>query len=368
MGDRSLAPSKAIGVEAVADGALVAFREMTGRDVFAATHGRQLLSDRDLRAPDEYSANGTCELFPSDGGFSAFNFAREDDVALIPALLEGDPSTLRVRLGSDRGELVARARLMGLPAARLAELAAPAFPWSVVGPPGPSGRRFGGALVVDLSSLWAGPLASALLRAAGARVIKLESSSRPDVSREATPQFFDLMNAGKESVALDFLSVDGRRALSRLLRAADIVIEASRPRALRQYGLDPERIRRPDQTWVSITGYGRSDPEENWVAFGDDAAVAGGLVDQSRAGRPRFLGDAIADPLTGLHAACAAVVTHRSGGGLVDIALATTAAFARRFHDPVSGPIERWPARPNTGSAAHFGDDTEDVLSEFRCN
>ncbi len=326
------------------------------------------LSDRGLRAPDERSANGTCGLYPSNGGFSAFNFAREDDVALIPALLEGDPETLRARLASDRGELVARARLMGLPAARLAEVAVPAFPWSVAGARGLSGRSLDGALVVDLSSLWAGPLASALLHAAGARILKLESSSRPDISRASTPRFFDLMNVGKESVAVDFLSADGRGALTRLLRAADIVIEASRPRALRQYGLDPDRIRRPHQTWISITGYGRSGPSENWVAFGDDAAVAGGLVDRSAEGRPRFLGDAIADPLTGLHAACAAVATHRSGGGLVDIALATTAAFARRFHDPVSGPIERLPARPSGGPAAPFGDHTEDVLAEFRCN
>ena len=358
-------PARAIGVEAVADGALLAFRGLSGRDAFGTTSGRILLNDRSLPAPGKRSANGTCELFPSGASFSALNLTRDDDIALIPALLEGDPATLRGRLAADDGELVARARLMGLPAARLAETPTPDFPWSVSGAHGAAGRELEGALVVDLSSLWAGPLASSLLVEAGARVIKLESSARPDASREATPAFFDLMNAGKESVVLDFANPDGRRTLGRLLRMADVVIEASRPRALRQYGLDPESFRQPHQTWISITGYGRSDPAQNWVAFGDDAAVAGGLVDRS-SGRPNFLGDAIADPLTGLHAACAAVTTHRRGGGLVDVALAKVAAFVRRFHDELSGPIERLPGRTALRSAAAFASHTDDLLAEVR--
>ena len=65
-----------------------------------------------------------------------------------------------------------------------------------------------------------------------------------------------------------------------------MVIEASRPRALAQLGLAPEMIpHRDGQVWLSITGYGRAAPER--AAFGDDAAVAGGLVgwiDGERAG------------------------------------------------------------------------------------
>ena len=105
---------------------------------------------------------------------------------------------------------------------------------------------------------------------------------------------------------------------------ADIVIEASRPRALAQMGINPSSVIdvSPSTTWISITGYGRSNEQGYWVAFGDDAAASGGLlgwIDDV----PYFLGDAIADPLTGLHAAVAAILAYRQGGGrLIDIPLA----------------------------------------------
>ena len=64
------------------------------------------------------------------------------------------------------------------------------------------------------------------------------------------------------------------------------MIETSRPRALAALGLAPEMIpHRHGQVWLSITGYGRAAPER--VAFGDDAAVAGGLVGWARGGQRR---------------------------------------------------------------------------------
>src|SRR5262249_36579837 len=139
-------------------------------------------------------------------------------------------------------------------------------------------RGKGKPLVIDLSSLWAGPLCSHLLHKLGADVVKIESTRRPDGARRGPALFFDLMNAGKRSVALDFSSREGRESLHALVRKADIVIEGSRPRALRQLGLDAEQvIAECVTTWVSINGYGRDEPQENWIAFGDDAGVAAGL-------------------------------------------------------------------------------------------
>ena len=83
---------------------------------------------------------------------------------------------------------------------------------------------------------------------------------------------------------------------------ADVVLEASRPRALAQFGIDAEALTtgtpdgRGPQAWVSITGYGRTGDEANRVAFGDDAAAAGGLVSWTD-GEPLFCADAVADPL-----------------------------------------------------------------------
>ncbi len=122
---------------------------------------------------------------------------------------------------------------------------------------------------------------------------------------------------------LDFRSPAGRAEAAALLDTADVVIEASRPRALEQLGLGPEdRPERPGRVWLSITGHGRSAPGRDWVAFGDDAAVAGGLVGWDASSQPVFCGDAIADPITGLVGAVAVLRALAAGGGqLIDLAM-----------------------------------------------
>jgi crotonobetainyl-CoA:carnitine CoA-transferase CaiB-like acyl-CoA transferase len=80
---------------------------------------------------------------------------------------------------------------------------------------------------------------------------------------------------------------------------------------------------------VAITGHGWCGDVADRVAFGDDAAAAGGLVRWTAKGEPRFVGDAIADPLTGLAATLGALAALGQGGGfLVDAALARVAAQA----------------------------------------
>jgi crotonobetainyl-CoA:carnitine CoA-transferase CaiB-like acyl-CoA transferase len=228
-------------------------------------------------------------------------------------------------------------------------------------------------LVVDLSSLWAGPLCGQLLAACGARVVKIESLERPDGARRGDRSFFDLMNAEKESVALPFREGRGRDALAALLARADLVIEASRPRALEQLGIDAtEFASRHGTTWVSITGHGRTPPGSEWVAFGDDAAASAGLVAASPANSsPCFCGDAIADPITGLHAAVAGLSAWAKGGArLVDISLQGVAAHVRHFPTPeapaeAAGLVRPPRARPSQGRAPALGTDTRRVLTEL---
>ncbi len=87
----------------------------------------------------------------------------------------------------------------------------------------------------------------------------------------------------------------------------------------------------PGRTWVSITGYGRSGHRSGRVAFGDDAAVAGGLVGRDPNGDPVFCADAIADPVTGVLAAVAALASVTSGGGhLVDCSMSAASAFVNQ--------------------------------------
>jgi hypothetical protein len=220
--------------------------------------------------------------------------------------------------------------------------------------------------VLDLSSLWAGPLCGQLLAAAGAEVVKVESTLRPDGARRGTPAFFDLLNGAKRAVALDLSAVSGRRDLRHLIEASDVIIESTRPRALEQMGIvatDVLDLPAGPRVWASITSHGRGRGRRERVAFGDGAAVAGGLVASDDAG-PCFLADAVADPLAGLVTAAAVLEALCAGGRwLIDAAMAPMTAS-------VSGPLldvrsER-PAPPRardvTQKAPAFGADTDAVL------
>jgi crotonobetainyl-CoA:carnitine CoA-transferase CaiB-like acyl-CoA transferase len=191
-------------------------------------------------------------------------------------------------------------------------------------------------LVVDLTSLWAGPLCARLLADHGARVVKVETPRRPDGARLGPKAFWDRLHHDTEQVVL---ALDDPE-LRRLLDAADVVLEGSRPRALGQHGLGPETC--GAKVWVSITGYGRA---VDRVAFGDDAAAAGGLVAWPEdGGDPCFVADAVADPLTGVAAAAGVLPMLRSDGRwLLDVPMARIAAW-------VAGDRrEAWGAIPPSG-------------------
>jgi crotonobetainyl-CoA:carnitine CoA-transferase CaiB-like acyl-CoA transferase len=119
--------------------------------------------------------------------------------------------------------------------------------------------------------MWAGPPCGQLLARAGATVVKVEPSRRPDGTRSGPSAFFDWMNRGKLSYTVDF---DDPAGLRGLLAAADVVIESSRSASLAHRGLGPAGIARRDgRVWLRITGHGADGERANWVAFGDDAAI-----------------------------------------------------------------------------------------------
>jgi hypothetical protein len=287
-----------------------------------------LLAERALDAGFLRSGAVTCggagRLVPAADGWIVANLARTEDLESVSAWLEVDapasnPWPVLEATVPDRptAELIARAELLGLPVAALGEVEPPATPMAAtpVAPMAPIGRP---AVVVDLSSLWAGPLCTRLLADHGAHVIKVESATRPDGARRGPRAFFERLHAGKELRTIDF----GGPELAELVATADVIVEASRPRALRQLGILAEEVRPP--VWLSITGHGRA---SNRVAFGDDAAVAGGLVAWDEVG-PCFAVDAVADPLTGV-ASAAAVLHALSAGGrwMIDASMAAVAAW-----------------------------------------
>lgn len=351
-------PGNSIPLASIAHRALNRLAAASGSASLAALDGATLLGERAMRAglriPDRTSAGGGCRLFEALGDTIALSLARSADREMLPALFEkdeldanDDAAIAACIAGSDAHALLIRGRSMGLAIAAEQEMrpaleatplfgrsGSPAWTELTSGPAGPPLRASAPSAaapgstatgvtapavsaaapsaprVVDLSALWAGPLAAHLLRLAGADVVKVESRSRPDALRDAEGDFYALLNQGKATVAIDLADGGDRRALLSLIAASDIVIEAARPRALAQLGIDADRIvsATPGLVWISITGHGTTGEAAGWVGFGDDCGVAGGLSAALRAatGRTGFVGDAIADPLTGIFAAIGA--------------------------------------------------------------
>ena len=386
-------------------GELDALRALSPVALPADLDGPALLGERaallGLGRRGTVAPGGACRLLPAADGWIAVALARPDDLALVPAWLEladdagGDvwaavATALRERRA---GEVVARARLLGLAAAEALPLPDAPPPPHRVAARGPARPRVGGVapLVLDLSALWAGPLCAQLLALTGARVVKVESASRPDGARAGNAAFFDLLNAGKASVRLDLGAPQDRDRLRRLVARADVVVESARPRALRQLGLEAESLvaEHAGLVWVAISGHGRREPGAGWVAYGDDAAVAAGLAAATGEpeGTPLFCGDAIADPLAGVHAAASALAALRAGeAALLDVALRDVAAHAALSGEgardarvrPVDGGFEvlaagrrervaRPRARRVRSAARPLGADTHAVLREFGC-
>jgi len=324
-----------------------------------SSYDRGLLTERaeitGLSYAGVESCNRSCRLLATLDGWIALNLARPCDWDALPALFHRherfdswEEVASAVRAATTL-PLASMGRQLEVPIAAAVRLAharapqprsAPAQPMPAREPPACGGglargrhrkrRRDGRGdwrgdppLVVDLSTLWAGPLCGRLMRAAGARVIKVESIRRPDSLSSSAPEFFARLNGDKECVAFDLTREAGIHHLRTLLGSADLVITSARPRAFAQMGLEPGPLleKHPGLVWLAITAYGWRGELANAVGFGDDVAAAAGLLSWSDGG-PTFVADAIADPLTGITAAIAAIdAIETARGGLMDVNL-----------------------------------------------
>jgi hypothetical protein len=370
-----------------ADRILARLAAATSSPAIAKLDGATLLGERamlgGMTIPGRTSAGGGCRLFDALSDTVALNLARVADRELLPALFatdfdyHNDAAITALIARSEATALVTRGRAMGLAISAGHETASGSACMEVTTGAAGSAVLLDAPRVVDLSALWAGPLAGHLLHLAGARVVKAESRTRPDAMR-ANHEFYVLLNQGKSSVALDLKDANDRRGLLSLISASDIVIESARPRALLQLGIDAEQLVRatPGLVWVTITGHGVGGESANWVGFGDDCGVAGGLSAALNevAGQPGFVGDAIADPLTGMSAALVAWeawAARRGGRFALSMSQVVSECLAEaRDADPVSfnSSLLAWVAavgkpfptvmRRSIGELPAFGADT----------
>ena len=170
-----------------------------------------------------------------------------------------------------------------------------------------------GTRVLELGTFITGPCAGMMLADLGADVIKVESPEgdpyRSYQGGHYSPHF-QAYNRNKRSVALDLKSPADRATFDQLAREADIFIQNFRPGTVDRLGAGAERLRGLNDRLIycSISGFGSSGPYVDRPSYDSVAqALSGFLSVVVDADRPRFLGPALADAITGLYAAYGAL-------------------------------------------------------------
>ena len=143
-----------------------------------------------------------------------------------------------------------------------------------------------GIVVLDLSRALAGPYCTALLADLGATIIKVESQKGGDITRAWPPfegdhsLYFESINRGKSSIALDFYSAEGQQLLREMARNSDVIVENFRSGVMTEMGLDPDELRaeKPSLVISSISGFGEVGPLASSAGLDQVAQAMSGLM------------------------------------------------------------------------------------------
>ncbi len=177
---------------------------------------------------------------------------------------------------------------------------------------GASGPPLAGLRVVDLTWVWAGPLATRMLADLGAEVIKIEFPS--NAARPVAPWnvgSFHELNRNKKSVVLDLSTDEGSEVFQRLVKASDLVVENFRPRVMANWGFDYRRLEALNSrvVLVSMPGFGSSGPFRDAPSVGptiEALAGVGALLGYDE-DEPYTSAFAYPDPVSSMWALCGAL-------------------------------------------------------------
>lgn len=149
-------------------------------------------------------------------------------------------------------------------------------------PGGPARLPLDGVTVVELGLMYAAPFGTTLLTDLGARVIKVESLEGDGIRNIlAFPGAGGLkVMQGKESIAVDLGSPEGREIIYSLVRRADAVLQAFRAGAAERTGVDAASLKaiNPDLVYLSAPGYGTDGPHGFRPAYAPSIGAAGGVT------------------------------------------------------------------------------------------
>jgi alpha-methylacyl-CoA racemase len=137
-----------------------------------------------------------------------------------------------------------------------------------------------GIVVLDLTRLLPGAVATQQLADWGAEVIKIEEPRAGDYARDMNPAVFARTNSGKKSVSVDLKHPRGRESFLSLARQADVLIEGNRPGVMTRLGLGYDELHRvnPRLIYVSLTGYGQHGPYAQLAGHDVNYMALGGVL------------------------------------------------------------------------------------------
>ncbi|HEX6357976.1 CoA transferase [Actinophytocola sp.] len=189
-----------------------------------------------------------------------------------------------------------------------------------------------GIRVLDVSTLFAGPLAATFLGDFGADVIKVEHPRKPDAARNHGPAkdgvnlWWKTLGRNKRTITLDLGRTDGAELLLALAEEADVLIENFRPGTLERWGLGPAQLHKANPRLViaRVTAFGQFGPYAARPGFGTLAEAMSGFAALTGApdGPPTLPPFGLADGIAALATSYAVMIGLRTGvGQVIDTAI-----------------------------------------------
>jgi benzylsuccinate CoA-transferase BbsF subunit len=192
-----------------------------------------------------------------------------------------------------------------------------------------------GIRICDFTWVWAGPYCTLQLAHLGADVIRIETKTRPCVTRMLPPWpegkfdslnksgYFNQYNQGKRSLSLNFKHPEAKEIAWQLIKQSDVVVNNFAAGVIEKMGFGYEAVRKvkPEIVMISLSGYGDTGPYKDYVAYGPAQVPLSGLSSLTgyKGWPPMHSGFSYADPNAGVHGAFAVMAAlyhrHRTGEG-----------------------------------------------------
>ena len=144
-----------------------------------------------------------------------------------------------------------------------------------------------GIRALDLSARMPGPMCAQFLADLGADVVKIESPRAPDFFRGLQPlvggtgSLFHVCNRNKKGMTLELRHPRGREIFLRLVREADVVVEAFRPGTMERMkiGYDVLKETNPGLIYCALTAFGQDGPYRRRPAHDLNLLAISGVLD-----------------------------------------------------------------------------------------